>query len=286
MDGLSDPAERLRTVVLVFLSYRRSDSAFAAQALRYALRSAGHDVFLDTGSIAAGEAFRAVIRDSVQRSDLVLSLVGPGFPVDRLHEPLDAVAFEWRQAQLGGCMVHAVLIDGAPMPAEQDLPADLRWFCKRSASALHGPTLGQQIDALVAAVPRLASSPRGVARVLWVDDKPANNEVERSLLRADGIVFDNVVSTAEAIAQLQLTSYDLVITDLGRWGLSDRSRDAGRELLASPVIANGGPPVVVYGGRGTERRAAELTGLGAFGVCKNRQDLLTLVRQALGRTAD
>lgn len=271
--------------MLVFLSYRRSDSAFAAQALRYALRLAGHEVFLDTGSIAAGEAFRAVIRDSLQRCELVLSLVGPGFPVARLHEPLDAVAFEWRQAQFAGCMVHAVLLDGAPMPVERDLPADLRWFCKRSASALGGPTLGQQIDALVTEVPRLASSPRGVARVLWVDDKPANNEVERSLLRGDGIVFDNVVSTAEAVAQLQLTGYDLVITDLGRWGSSDRSRIAGRELLTSPLIVNGGPPVVVYGGRGTDWRAAELTGLGAFGVARNRQDLLALVRQALGRNA-
>ena len=266
----------------VFLSYRRSDSAFAAQALRYALRSAGHEVFLDTGSIAAGEAFRAVIRESVERSALVLALVGPRFPVARLHEPLDPVAFEWRQARFVGCMVHAVLLDGAPMLAERDLPVDLRWFAQRSASALGGPGLGEQIDALVAEVPRLASRPRGVARVLWVDDEPANNEVERSLLRGDGIVFDNVVSTAEAIAQLQLSSYDLVITDLGRRA-SDRSRDAGRDLLTDPVIADGGPPVVVYAGRGAVRRAAELTGLGAFGVSRDRGHLLELVRQALGR---
>ena len=268
----------------VFLSYRRSDSAFAAQALRYALGSAGHEVFLDTGSIAAGEAFRAVIREAVERSALVLALVGPRFPVARLHEPLDPVAFEWRQARFVGCMVHAVLLDGAPMLAERDLPADLRWFAQRSASALGGPGLGQQIDALVAEVPRLASRPRGVARVLWVDDEPANNEVERSLLRDDGIVFDNVVATAEAIAQLQLSSYDLVITDLGRRA-SDRSRDAGRDLLTNPVIADGGPPVVVYAGWSAARREAELTGLGAFGVSRDRRHLLELVRQALGRTS-
>ena len=270
--------------MLVFLSYRRSDAAFAAQALRYALRLAGHEVFLDTGSIAAGDAFRAVIRDSVRRSALVLALVGPHAPVTRLSEPLDAVAFEWRQARFAGCMVHAVLIDGAAMPAERDLPPDLRWFCKRSASALGGPLLGQQIDALIAEVPRLAAAPREVARVLWVDDHPANNELERSLLREDGIVFDNVVSTAEAIEQLQLTSYDLVITDLGRQGSSDRSQDAGRVLLASPEIADDGPPVVVYAGRTAARREAELTGLGAFGVSANRSHLLTLVRQALGRS--
>jgi len=103
--------------VLVFVSYRRRDSAFAAQALRYALRATDHEVFLDTGTIAPGEAFREVIRDGLQRSSLVLALVGPEFDPGRLHEPLDAVAFEWRQARFLGCAVHAVLLDGAAMPA-------------------------------------------------------------------------------------------------------------------------------------------------------------------------
>jgi hypothetical protein len=64
-------------VVLVFLSYRRRDSAFAAQALRYALRLAGHEVFIDVGAITPGEAFREVIREALGRSQLVLVLVGP-----------------------------------------------------------------------------------------------------------------------------------------------------------------------------------------------------------------
>jgi CheY-like chemotaxis protein len=271
--------------VHVFLSYRRRDSAFAAQALRYALRSAGHEVFLDTGTIAAGEAFREAIRDSLERSELVLSLVGPAFDAARLHEPLDVVAFELRQARFIGCAVHAVLLEGAPMPAEEDLPADLRWFCKRSASALDGTGLGGQIDALVAEVPRLGARPRGTPRVLWVDDNPANNERERSLLRRDGVVFDNVVSTPEALEQLRMSSYDLVITDLGRRRSSDRSQSAGRDLLASPEISNGGPPVVIYGGPEAIRQAAELYALGAFGVSRNREHLLELVRDALGRSA-
>jgi CheY-like chemotaxis protein len=269
--------------VHVFISYRRRDSAFAAQALRYALRSAGHEVFLDTGTIAAGEAFREVIRDSLVRSELVLCLVGPEFGAARLHEPLDPVAFELRRARFAGCAVHAVLLDDAPMPAEKDLPADLRWFCKRSASVLTGPALGQRIDALVSEVPRLAARPWGTPRALWVDDKPANNELERSLLRAEGIVFDNVVSTAEALEQLRSSTYDLVVSDLGRRSSSDRSQTAGRALLASPEIANGGPPVVIYAGRDAVRQEAELVALGAFGVSRDRSHLLVLVRQALGR---
>ena len=269
--------------MLVFLSYRRRDTAFAAHAVRYALRLAGHEVFLDTGTVAAGEAFHEVVREWMERCELVLALVGPQFDVARLAEPSDAVAFEWRYARFLGRPVHAVLVDGAGMPRAQALPPDLRWFGTRTASALSGPAHGEQIDALVGRVPHLAVRPRPVRRVLWVDDEPANNERERALLRPDGIVFDNVVSSAEAVAQLELGSYDLVITDLGRRGSSDRSRVAGRALLASPVVRDGGPPVVVYAGRSAVAQQAELLALGAFGVAPDREHLLALVRQALGR---
>ncbi len=100
----------------VFISYRRNDTAFAAHALRYALKLGGHTVFLDTGAIRDGEAFREVIRNSLRESDLVLSLIGRQFEPSRLHRPLDAVAFEWRQARFLGCVVHVVLVDATPMP--------------------------------------------------------------------------------------------------------------------------------------------------------------------------
>jgi hypothetical protein len=99
------------------------------------------------------------------------------------------------------------------------------------------------------------------------------------------IVFDNVVSTAEAIEQLTTSTYDLVITDLGRRWSSDRSHVAGRTLLEHPVIANGGPPIIVYAGREATRQETELLALGAFGVSQNREHLLELVRLALGRRA-
>jgi CheY-like chemotaxis protein len=267
----------------VFLSYRRKDSAFAAQAIHYALRLGGHAVFLDTGAIAPGEAFRDVIRDSLARSELVLALVGTLWDATRLPAPLDPVAFELRQARFLGCMVHAVLLDGAAMPVEQALPADLRWFCKRTASTIAGVSAGQQIDALVAQVPLLAARPRGASRVLWVDDNPANNERERSILRQDGIVFDNVVSTREAIEQLTTSTYDLVITDLGRRWSSDRSARAGRELLDDPVITDGGPPVIVYAGSGAVREQAQLRARGAQGVTADLTRLLAMVREVLGR---
>jgi CheY-like chemotaxis protein len=270
--------------VQVFLSYRRSDTGAVAHALRYALLLGRHAVFLDTEAIATGAAFRDVIRDWLAKSDLVLFLIGSGFDPQRLHNPVDVVRFEWNQARFYGCGIQLVLVDDAHMPAAADLPAELRWIGERSASALRTPTLGRDIDALVDAVPRLAATPRS-ARVLWVDDNPSNNEKERAHLRPEGILFDNVVSTDEAIEQLSFSRYDLVITDLGRLGSSDRSRTAGSDLLTHPVISEGGPPVIVYATRKADAQTDALKARGAFAVAANREDLYGLVRRALSRPA-
>jgi hypothetical protein len=88
-------------------------------------------------------------------------------------------------------------------PRSGALPTDLRWFCKRSASTLGGPTDARRADRrLGGAGPQISAQPRGssrACRVLWVDDNPANNEYERSLSRPDGTIFRQCGSTAEAI---------------------------------------------------------------------------------------
>ena len=122
--------------------------------------------------------------------------------------------------------------------------------------------------------------------VLWVDDNPANNELERKLLRPRGIVFDNVVSTEEALEQIVNENYDLVITDLGRRKSSDRSVDAGATFLEHPVIANGGPPVIVYAGTWAVARRDELKQRGALDVMANREHLITTVLATLGRATE
>ena len=138
---------------------------------------------------------------------------------------------------------------------------------------------------MVKAIPVIADEPRRAARVLWADDNQANNEIERARLRPEGIAFDNVVSTEEAVAQLALesSSYDLVITDLGRQHSSDRSVTAGSEFLKNPKVKDTGPPVIVYAGTWAVKQRDELVGLGASEVMANREQLITTVLQMLGR---
>jgi CheY-like chemotaxis protein len=270
----------------VFLSYQRSDTLFAAHALGYALRLAGNEAFVDTGSIGGGELYPQKISKAISRANVVLALIGPKFEVKNLHEPTSVVAFEWRYAQYHGSAVVPVLIENAAMPKENDLPRELRWIVKRNAYALRPSSLEPDIDAVVKDIPVMAVEPRRVARVLWVDDKPANNEFERAKLRPFGIVFDSVVSTHEAVAQLALESYDLVITDLGRQNSSDRSATAGTAFLEHPSVKKVGPPVIVYAGTWAVAQRDELVRLGASDVMASREQLINTVLRMLGRAPE
>lgn len=272
--------------MMVFISYQRKDTLFAAHAIGYALRAAGHESFVDTGSIGGGALYPQEIAKAISQSGLTFALIGPSFDVQRLHESDSVVAFEWRRAQFHGIAVVPVLLDRESLPADSEFPAELRWLARRNAYRLRSNSLAPDIDALVNAVPLLTSTPRQSARVLWVDDNPANNELERRLLRVYGIIFDNVVSTEEAIAQLKNGTYDLVITDLGRRHSSDQSGTAGRALIEHPILHKSGPPVIVYAGVWAVRQKDDLIRSGATDVMANREHLLDTVLRLLGRAPE
>jgi CheY-like chemotaxis protein len=267
----------------VFVSYQRTDTALAAHALGYALRLGGHEAFVDTGSIGGGELYRQVISGAIATSNVMFALVGSSFDAARLHEPTSVIAYEWQRARFHGATVVPVLVDGGAMPTEEQLPSPLRWITRRNALALRRGSLSADIEACVAAVPTLAGTPRRSARVLWVDDRPANNEYERKWLRPYGIVFDCVVSTGEALEQLFSETYDLVITDLGRQGSSDRSSTAGAAFLEQPIVREGGPPVIVYAGTWAVAQRDDLVRKGALDVMANREQLFATVLAVLGR---
>ena len=270
--------------VKIFVSYQRADTATVAHALGYALRLGGHEAFVDTGSIGAGELYRQVIANAVSTSHLMFALIGPSFDARRLHEPTSVVTYEWQRARFHGAAVVPVIVDGAAMPGDGQLPPALRWFTRRNALPLRHGSFSGDIDACVSAVPALAATPRRAARILWVDDRPANNEVERKWLRPHGIVFDSVVSTDEALEQLTHESYDLVITDLGREHSSDRSATAGAAFLDQPIVRKGGPPVIVYARTWAVAQRDDLVRRGALDVMANREHLFATVLGVLGRS--
>ena len=269
--------------MIVFISYQRADTAFAACAVSVR---------------APARRARRVRRHRQHRRRRPLS---PADLQRRLHVQRDArpdrtvvrTAAAARARERSGLRVAA-----CPLPwhrrgagarrrrgdaGRRATAASAALVHRRNALALRRGSSIADIDACVAAIPTLAATPRRAARVLWVDDRPANNKPERRQLRPHGIVFDNVVSIDEAVEQLTNEHYDLMITDLWRQGSSDCSSTAGAAFLAHTRRAPGRPA-----GHRLRRDVGDAPArrpgrAGRLDVTSSRDDLLAMVLDVLGR---
>ncbi|GAB3503706.1 DNA-binding transcriptional response regulator [Emticicia fontis] len=72
-------------------------------------------------------------------------------------------------------------------------------------------------------------------RVLWVDDRPKNNVIEREIMNKAGIEIISALSTNEALEQLNKpnNNFDLVISDMGRDENGQYNSSAGISLLSA-----------------------------------------------------
>ncbi len=128
----------------VFISYRRDDAAGYAGRLEEALeKRVGHaGVFRDVRDIPPGEDFVAAIRARLSGAQTVLVLIGPlwaggGAPgLRRIDDAADFVRLEVALALDSGARVVPVLLPGAEMPAEADLPEPLKPLARRHALSL------------------------------------------------------------------------------------------------------------------------------------------------------
>jgi hypothetical protein len=117
------------------------------------------------------------------------------------------------------------------------------------------------------------------ARILWIDDRPANNRNERRMLRQLGIDVEPVTTTELALTALapDQGGYDVIISDMHRVEDGVAHPEAGKELLARYT---GHVPVILYVGVFDPRRGVPGP---AFGITNRPDELLHLVIDALER---
>lgn len=119
----------------LFISYRTDDSGHAVTALagRLGDHFGPENIFRDRDSLALGTSYPAPIRRALERSDVVLAVIGAswldlmdnaGRP--RIDDPRDWVRTELRMAFERKIPVVPVLLDHTPLPAPDRLPADIR----------------------------------------------------------------------------------------------------------------------------------------------------------------
>lgn len=150
----------------VFISYRRDDAAGYAGRLEEALekRLGRGSVFRDVLDIAPGADFVEAIRQRLAGAQAVLVLIGPRWAggdspgMRRIDDAQDFVRLEVQEALASGVKLIPVLLPGARMPAEDELPEALKPLARRNAMNL-GDThwaadIARLVDSIGIAPPR------------------------------------------------------------------------------------------------------------------------------------
>ena len=149
----------------IFLSYRRTDAAGYAGRLADHLRERfGPDsVFQDVDNIQAGADFPRAIEQAVGSCQVLLALIGDSWAAERstegarrLDDPGDFVRLEVGAALRRGTAVIPVLVEGARMPREEELPPDLKPLTRHQALELSDSRWRYDTDRLAAAIERIA----------------------------------------------------------------------------------------------------------------------------------
>ena len=152
----------------IFLSYRRTDAPHAAGRLfeHFTSRFGVDKVFMDVNSIDAGLDFVDIIEAAVDACNVLLAVIGPHWldAVDergrrRLDDPDDFVSLEITTALRRGIRVIPVLIDGTPLPQQDELPRHLAALSRRQSVGLNHATFGAGITSLMTAVEQAIRTP-------------------------------------------------------------------------------------------------------------------------------
>jgi hypothetical protein len=163
----------------VFINYRRSDvPAFGALLYVELVRHFGTEqVFMGSLSIPAGCDFAVELLARVRCSRVLLAVIGPGWLAAanaqggrRLDDPQDWVRRELAEAFATGVRVIPVLVDGARLPREAELPADIAQLARCQYRWLRSRDVLGDLDRLRQDV--LLGCP-ALARRGWIRELPA-----------------------------------------------------------------------------------------------------------------
>ncbi|MBC2868880.1 TIR domain-containing protein [Streptomyces mexicanus] len=153
-------------MVDVFVNYRTLDSAYVA-ATCYELLSAEFGperVFRDCVSIRPGDRYPDAIRQALEEARVLLVLIGPQWLAPDpsaqdgrrlIDDEQDWVRREIRRALARDIPVIPVLLDGARLPGEEQLPSDIRKLFWHQALTVGHRTLGDDVRRLARRIEEL-----------------------------------------------------------------------------------------------------------------------------------
>jgi TIR domain len=150
----------------VFINYRREDSDGDTRAIynRLAEETDERNLFLDVEAIGAGEKWRTRIDDTLKKVRAVVVVIGPRW-LDILNARAAAQTFDSVRMEIAASLdkpeVHVipVLVRGAPLPAADALPEDIRGLTDLNAIEVRGSAWTTDVSRLVNALRRVGALP-------------------------------------------------------------------------------------------------------------------------------
>jgi hypothetical protein len=146
---------------VVFLSYRRGDTQWAARGIyeRLVDRYGRKNVFRDLDAIPPGARFRDYVEKKISESDIVILLIGKAWASyadeagrRRLEQPRDPVRLEVETALRLGLPIIPVRVEGAPMPTEGDLVPSIVDLLEFNAAEVSDSRWDYDVDRLLSAI--------------------------------------------------------------------------------------------------------------------------------------
>src|SRR5207253_10772949 len=159
---------------MIAISYRREDSTPIAGRLHDRLRAefGNENVFMDFDSIPYGVDFRDHIAQTLERAEILVAVIGPGWlghrpgeSTRRVDDATDFVRLEIAGALQRGIPVIPILVDKTCMPMEDALPYDLKPLVFRNALMLDsGIDFHHHADRLITGIRRLLKNIQSASR--------------------------------------------------------------------------------------------------------------------------
>jgi hypothetical protein len=167
----------------IFISYRRDDSAgYAGRLFDFlSVRFGSKNVFMDVDTIEPGDDFRKVLKNAVETCDVVLVMIGKQWlsMTDAKGQRRLDNSSDWVRVEIATALakpdvrVIPVLVRGAPMPKEHELPEDLKELSWRNALELSDSRFQHDASKLVQVIERTTELPKATLAIRRFKINPA-----------------------------------------------------------------------------------------------------------------
>jgi CheY-like chemotaxis protein len=191
----------------------------------------------------------------------------------RFRDPITVFLKNISQLRVSAFGVEASVASG-----REQAVAALGAAVEKQASGRGGSADGEDLKAITAALPTPSAQQRlQHSRVLWVDDRPDNNRLERQALEALGIWVEISTSTEDALIRTRAASYQLIISDMTR----DPDPQAGYTLLGKLRERGDQTPFIIYAGSSSPEQTATARARGAVDYLSQPAALMGLATRLL-----